>query len=124
MKKEYLMWTDGVFTLFGVKLSKDGDVYTIADPVTVVPTTEQEALDDKGTSRSIMRFEITPLVFRAVLKDQNSNIWKIKPSYVLDGVEFEDGLINQYEYIIKATERPTGTLSDSAVNKDAELITK
>lgn len=124
MKKEYLMWTDGVFTLFGVKLGKDGDIYTVADPVTVVPTTEQEALDDKGASRSIMRFEITPLVFRAVLKNQNSNIWKIKPAYILDGVEFEDGLINQYEYIIKATERPTGTLKAAAANVADELITK
>lgn len=124
MKKEYLMWTDGVFTLFGVKLGKDGDTYTVADPVTVVPTTEQEALDDKGTSRSIMRFEITPLVFRAVLKNQEANIWKVKPTYVLDSAEFEDGLISQYEYIVKATERLAGTLSDSAVNKDAELITK
>lgn len=115
MKNRYVMWSDGVFTLLGKNVTNgtrtDG-VICVKDPVTIVPTTEQELIGRKpdGTDeyRSIMRFEITPLVFRAALKKQDNNIWDIKANYILHENEFAEGLIEQYEHIVKVTERPAG----------------
>lgn len=105
-KSEYVMWSDGVIVGFGKLDSVDtiNDCAYVKDPVSVIfsVTPNPEGLGGKLT------FEMTPWVFRALLKDESRNIWKVNPRYTFTQDNcFDDEFITRYEHSVKITGKPS-----------------
>lgn len=107
MEKEYMIWSDGVLSSMGVVLNKNLDgSYEVENPMNIVFATEQQPVQGKpGEFRSVMRFDLTPYIFGAVLTPESKNIWIVKPLHVLDNGKsgLNAKIIDAYEHTLKVT---------------------
>ena len=119
--KKYIMWSDGVLTSFGVVKGKtECGNYTVGNPVSIAFAVVNEPvynekgevqMDDNGQPivKGGLKWEMTPYVFGACLKDSADNIWTVKPHYIIsEDVEYDERLIGHYETLIKICDKVQG----------------
>jgi len=119
--KKYIMWSDGVLTSFGVVKGKtECGNYTVGNPVSIAFAVVNEPvynekgevqMDDNGQPivKSGLKWEMTPYVFGACLKDSADNIWTVKPNYIIsEDAEYDERLIGHYETLIKICDKVQG----------------
>lgn len=109
MKKEYIIWTDGVLTSMAELKSKNLDgSYVVLNPVNIVFATEQIPVDGDPTKvRSRLTYEMTPFVFGACFDDGRTE-WTVKPAHVMNNPKPVANLIENYEHTIRIT-APVGS---------------
>lgn len=119
--KKYIMWSDGVLTSFGVVKGKtECGNYTVGNPVSIAFAVVNEPvynekgevqMDDNGQPivKGGLKWEMTPYVFGACLKDSADNIWTVKPNYIIsEDAEYDERLIGHYETLIKICDKVQG----------------
>ncbi|MBO5826943.1 MAG: hypothetical protein J6R59_00495 [Paludibacteraceae bacterium] len=132
-EKKYIMWSDGVLTSFGVVKGKtECGRYSVANPASIafavvnepvyeVDENGQVKIDEHGqpvirtdehgqpVMKGSLKWEMTPYVFGACLKDSADNIWTVNPNYIIsDDAEYDERLIAHYETIIKLCDKHKG----------------
>ena len=120
-KKNYIMWSDGVLTSFGLLLGKnDCGSYEVKNPVSIAfAVVNEPVLDEQGQIRvdengqpivkGGLKWEMNPYVFGACLKDSADNIWTVNPHYVItEDAEYDERLISHYETLVKLCDKVQG----------------
>ena len=119
--KKYIMWSDGVLTSFGVLKEKtECGCCVVQNPVSIAFAVVNEPvynekgevqMDDNGQPivKGGLKWEMTPYVFGACLKDSADNIWTVKPNYIIsEDAEYDERLIGHYETLIKICDKVHG----------------
>ncbi len=105
-ERKYMVWGDGIILSMGIlddSALNEIDSYTILNPANIVFYTEQVIDEETGIQKSVLRADVTPYLFNAVVEGENK--WTLKdPKIVLDpATTLNEELISTYERAVFVT---------------------